>query len=221
MKTPFSFLQNVLHSTPQKDKAFSACYDQYYHEIQRLALKMVRDLPTAEDIAGDSFIKLYRDWDKKTGPAHIRNFLFLTTRNAALDYLKQKRPPFVELQEAIFQIDAEREDVAGAMLAAFYHYYDRLSDGERQVIDLLLEGKTYADIAQKLNKSVGAVRKQRHEAVRRLQQLCNPRDLYLLFIIFLLFKYADNQRFGPVLARTCQEIKKIFELGGNKHRGAS
>lgn len=221
MRIPFSFIKNALHSSPPKDKAFLSCYEEYYHEVQRFALNLVHDLPIAEIIAGDSFIKLYRDWDKKEGDVHRRNFLFVTARNAALDHLKRNPPSFAELRETLSQADAESEDLVGAMLGIFYHYYEHLSAGEREVVDLLLIGKQYDEIARILNKKIGTVVKLRHDAVKKLRRLCNAQELKLLLMIFLLFRYTDNQRFKPGVSQACQDIKKIFDLGGNKHRGMS
>src|SRR5687767_1865258 len=70
-------------------QALNAIFKMYYAPLCLFAERMLRDRPAAEDIVGDTFIKL---WNRHTDFENLMNvkaFLYITTRNACLNLLKQ------------------------------------------------------------------------------------------------------------------------------------
>src|SRR5690606_28219119 len=72
-------------------RGLSYVFDLHYRSLCYFAECMVQDRQEAEDIAATSFVKLWkRSADFETSQ-NIKAFLYISTRNACLDYLKQLR----------------------------------------------------------------------------------------------------------------------------------
>src|SRR5262245_9049001 len=86
---------NNLHDDPfdafrsGDPRALQVIFKQFYGPLCLFAERMLRDRPVAEDIVGETMVKL---WNRHTDFENIQNvkaFLYITTRNACLNMLKQ------------------------------------------------------------------------------------------------------------------------------------
>jgi len=60
----------------------------YFAEIQLFAEKLTGNYQEAQDIATNSFVKLWNMREQFENQSNIRAFLYVTTRNACFDYLR-------------------------------------------------------------------------------------------------------------------------------------
>jgi RNA polymerase sigma-70 factor (ECF subfamily) len=72
-------------------RAYMAIYNLCSPAVYYFARRFVRDREVAEDIAADSFIRLYRLHANFDSLPTIQSFLRVTTRNACLNYLRDLR----------------------------------------------------------------------------------------------------------------------------------
>lgn len=83
----------------QATKQFINVYKEYYHRVVENAALFVDSTMIAKDIAQDVFVKLWLKPEKLQEIKNIENYLFIITRNCALDYLnKIKNQPGVHRQ---------------------------------------------------------------------------------------------------------------------------
>src|SRR5687768_256671 len=84
-----------LHEDPFDDfkkgdpRALQVIFKMFYAPLCIFAERMLRDRPAAEDIVGETLVKL---WNRHTDFENMQNvkaFLYITTRNACLNMLKQ------------------------------------------------------------------------------------------------------------------------------------
>lgn len=144
------------------EQAFNA----YYKELVYFGNKMVANREAAEEIVADVFVAL-----KNPEIDGIRFYLYKAVKNRCLNYLesiKSKKGKIVELSgdewvEATTMIEV---DYLKAMHAAIR----QLKGTEKQVIDLLIEGKPIPEVALALNKSVDNVRSIKRHAINRLRK---------------------------------------------------
>ena len=59
-------------------------------DVYRLAFRLVRDRPTAEDVTQEAFIHAFRSLGRFRGQAKFSTWLFRITRNCAVDAIRRR-----------------------------------------------------------------------------------------------------------------------------------
>ncbi len=150
--------------------------DELYRErrlpLVRLAVLMVDDLPTAEDIVQDVFTRLYRRHGTGLGAVADPNaYLVSAVMNAARSALRRRRiaraylPPRPEPAPA-----AEDEALLGAGDRDVIRALGRLTTRQRQVVVLRYwSGLSEQEIAGALRITAGTVKSTAHRALTLLR----------------------------------------------------
>jgi RNA polymerase sigma-70 factor (ECF subfamily) len=71
--------------------AFAILVDRYKDLVFTLAYKMLKNREEAEEIAQDTFIKIYKSAGKFKGDSKFSTWVYKVTYNTCLDYLKKKK----------------------------------------------------------------------------------------------------------------------------------
>src|ERR1041385_6569303 len=71
--------------------AFRAVYEMFFPGLCFFAKRLVDNDGEGEDIAADSFVKLLNRHDTFDTLPNIKAFLYITTRNACLNYLRSSQ----------------------------------------------------------------------------------------------------------------------------------
>ncbi|MEO5919447.1 MAG: RNA polymerase sigma factor [Candidatus Limnocylindrales bacterium] len=136
------------------ETAYQRAYEEHWHDVFRFALAWTNDWAAAEDLAQESYLRLWNsrtrvDWERPLLP-----WLLVTTRRLATDRFRAlrrrvlKAPKSTTLDEAVWD---RWLDVQAAMAS--------LSPLERTALVLTaVEGIPYADAATMLGTSAGALR---------------------------------------------------------------
>jgi RNA polymerase sigma-70 factor (ECF subfamily) len=74
---------------PSPDTLFEVFYKRFYRKAFIFAKSYVHDIPAAEDIAAEAFIKLWKE-SRRTKIDNQEIFLLTVLRNKSLDYLRHK-----------------------------------------------------------------------------------------------------------------------------------
>ena len=172
-----------------KDAAqFKVIFDDYFEIIVRFILNYVdNDLKVAQDIAQESFLEL---WDSEISffnDKHCKGFLYLTSKNKALNVIKHQRVKEAHLNhypglesERFYQNQVIEEETRYLVHQAI----NKLPEQSKKVILLRLDGYKQEDIAKKLNISVDTVKYHRKQAYRSLRK--SLKDLAWLNVLALL-----------------------------------
>ena len=166
------------------DEAVERLYADHYRSLVRLAVLLVRDVETAEEVVQDSFVALHRRWARLRDREAALPYLRQTVVNGARSVLRHRgvRSRHLETLRSSYsepvgpgaddtvEVTERRRQVLLALQA--------LPDRQREVVVL----RYYADldeaaIAAALGISRGAVKTHAHRAVRRLQDLLPPSAL--------------------------------------------
>jgi RNA polymerase sigma factor (sigma-70 family) len=137
--------------------------------VTAIALAIVRDVPSSEDIAQDAFLKTWQHLRQLQNPDSFLPWLRQVTRNLARDHLRAARRgpyPVDDMEAAIAAaadpapsppdalIDAERQRAASDLISA-------LPEESRETLLLFYrEGQSSQQVATLLGLSDGAVRKR-------------------------------------------------------------
>jgi RNA polymerase sigma-70 factor, ECF subfamily len=172
MEQPAELLQQFAHGDLD---AFETLFRQFQGEVFRWTVRIVRDRGVAEDLTIETFWHIHRA-HARFDPA--RSFAAWARRiatNVALDYLKTARAE-TELPEdlpaAALPNPGIEQDVRERVSKAFGQLPPKLRIAAALA---LIEEEPYAEIADSLGISVGAVKLRVFRAVRllrkRLQEL--------------------------------------------------
>jgi RNA polymerase sigma-70 factor (ECF subfamily) len=160
------------------NRAFDALAGRYANKAYRLAFKVLRDEPEAEDAVQDAFLSAYRHLPRFEERSTFSTWLYRVTMNAALmrlrkrreDMLSIERPPRPDDREAALELEDRRpgphQEVANRELAAAIQDAILALPEELREVFVLREdaGLSNADTAEVLGLSVPAVKSRLHRA---------------------------------------------------------
>ena len=157
-------------------EALAKIYDLFSDELYGYAYKHVGTPQIAEDLVAETFSRFLTALERGGGPQdHLRAYLYRITHNLITDLYRREPPPAQELEEE--QLVEDSPGPAGIL--AVQQEADRvrqalrlLTPEQRQVLTLkFLEGWSSAEIAQSMEKSLGAVKALQHRGVASLQRI--------------------------------------------------
>lgn len=157
-------------------RAFNFIFAAYYPALCFFASRLVQARPAAEDIIQESFVKLWKLHDAFNCQQSIKAFLYIITRNACLNFLKQwERDKMREEHWSQTQDIFDNDDLMPPPHAESLHRVGeavkKLPAECRKVITLCyLEGFPNPEIARQLNVSINTVRNQKARGVYLLKK---------------------------------------------------
>ncbi|MCL1910424.1 MAG: RNA polymerase sigma factor [Kiritimatiellaeota bacterium] len=156
---------------------------EHENALLRFAAGFLRDHSLAQDAVQEAFVSLARQETLPVGD-HLRNWLFKTTRNKALDILRKETRRIWHQRKAAEESNgdipaangADENDDSGETeenkLRALAAALPKLNNARREVLLLRLQqGLAHEQIAKITGHSPGHCRKLLHEAVAQLRKL--------------------------------------------------
>jgi len=151
------------------DRAFERLYRQHVREVYRYALAVLRSPEDAEDVTQTAFLNAYRACERGERPRSARNWLIAIAHELCQQRVRQE----ARLQGGAYEEHLEetvpdeepptQEDVRRAL--------GNLAFNERAALVMReVEGRSYAEIAEIQNVSVGAVETFIFRARRALRE---------------------------------------------------
>ncbi len=168
--------------------ALAAIYDRYNQSLYYYALRLLGDPNLAEDCVADTFSRFLKAIRSGGGPEnYLKAYLYRSAHNWISDYYRRQPPPLLELDENLTDDtwNAPLETAEAHIVQQWVRNALRLlTPDQRQVIYLrFIEGWELEEIAQVIQKPVGAVKSLQHRAITALQKLLrqessNPELVY-------------------------------------------
>jgi RNA polymerase sigma-70 factor (ECF subfamily) len=151
--------------------AFEALYDGYHRLVYGVALRVLSDPGSAEDVTQAVFLKLWSNPDAFQS-GNFGAWLVRVARNRAVDVLRARASrPEGEISEALASEDA-LEDTALAKLDAeeVRRALARLPEEQRKLIELgFFAGATHHEMARTTGLPLGTVKTRIRSGLRRLR----------------------------------------------------
>lgn len=167
-----------------QQQALDGLFTQYYRALVYFAMRIIKNQEEAEDIVIESFSRLWNNRERMESVQNIKGFLYLTTRNACVDYVraqKKIRDIKKELQllaDPVMQ-DIDIETTRAETLRHIYEEMEKLPQQCRNVFKLsVIKGLKSRDIASELNISVSNVTSQKSRAIRLLRTALVKRVIH-------------------------------------------
>jgi RNA polymerase sigma-70 factor (family 1) len=170
-----------------EEKGFSIFFNQWYTPIFYFADSLLNDIHSSEDVAINSFTKLWENRHEFTSPKSCKAYLYSITRNECIDLLRRKRMAKSkerELATTIFDHKNLIDEIIVAETAReIQDALDTLPGQCRKIFQLAFrEGRTNPEVAAKLQLSVNTVRAQKQRGLTLLR-----KKLSFLKFLFILF----------------------------------
>ena len=145
------------------------------HKLFRLANRLLQNVPEAEDVVQDIFLRLWSRRNKLAEYRSLEAFAMTMTKNLCLDKLKSKRSKTDEFTEKHDQAnektpytEMEKEDSYNKVRKLI----DMLPEQQRLIIQLRdIEGYEYEEIAEMMNISENTIRVNLSRARKRVRDM--------------------------------------------------
>jgi RNA polymerase sigma-70 factor, ECF subfamily len=139
----------------------AALYDRYSSVVYAVALRVLGDTGTAEDILQEVFMQLWRNpgmFDSSRG--NLAPWLAVITRNRAIDQLRKRRPE-TDIEDVVVSVEpdmageAERsramEKVRGVL--------GNMPAAQRSALEMAyFEGLSHTEISEKTGEPLGTIK---------------------------------------------------------------
>lgn len=152
-------------------EALESLYNAMYGEILGYLCSMLGgDRQSAEDLAQDTFIRVYRYAPKFAAEGHGRSWVYRIAGRLALTHLSKNSHPTQELSEFLpDRADVEETAVNSQAIAEAMRC---LSPEERQAVSMhAVSGLTLREIADVLGQPIGTVKWRHAEAIKKLRSM--------------------------------------------------
>ena len=174
---------------------FEKLFSDYYGMLVCYAQKYTKREDIAEDLVQDLFVSLWEEHRMFPSQATPRSFLYISIKNAALDYLKHQNVESRYIGEVLntnsfFSDDSPQKEEVFRLL---FKQIDKLPERCREIFLLHLEGNDNETIAKKLSLSIETVKTQKKRAMKTLRDNLKEElpKKYPDISFFLLFLYLD------------------------------
>lgn len=173
------------------EQAFRYVMDRYFAVITGFTKSILSNNAAAEDIAEETFIKLWQHHTEVIGFKSIKAFLYITAKNACLNQLRLEKNEerrhidyTAGLEQEISLID--NEIIRAEVKAEIYKAVAQLPEKMQQVFRLgFIEGMPNREIARLLGLSVNTIKAQKSRSLELLKEKLQGKDIFPIAIVLL------------------------------------
>lgn len=156
-------------------------YDLFSPRLYRYAMRLLGDDGLAEDCVSETFTRFLKALRNGQGPRqHLQAYLFRIAHNWITDQYRRQPPPPAALDEDDLADDSTRPDAQAderARQARVRLALRALTPDQRLVVTLrFIEGWENQDVADAMQKPVGAVKALQHRGLAALRQMLKSAE---------------------------------------------
>ena len=172
-------------------KVYNQIFDRYYSRVRYFAFKLTGSQEDSEDVTLESFAKLFAKNTDFDSMASVQAFLYIATRNACFNLLKQQQKVRAGNKEVLHLAGGEGEHdpdpavVESELIHLLYQAIESLPPERQKVFKLLyIDGLKIAEVAARLNISPNTVKSHRAKAIIALRKRVPGRQLVVLWLLW-------------------------------------
>lgn len=177
------------------ERVLSTYFNRHAGPLLLFAYRMVADASIAEELVQDAFVKLWNARNRVESGAHLKSFLYRTTKNACIDHLKgasyRMHAASGELDENSMQTDSDllARMIHAETLQLIYAEVKKLPPTQQQVFKLtFVEGLSTEEICSQLQMTANAVFIARSKALATLKKMFKDTDLTVFLAFYILIE---------------------------------
>lgn len=177
---------HTIISIKLNEQGFHDIFNKYYVALCSFANQYTEDQDASADIVQDSFAKLWQIREDFFYLHQVKAFLYTSVRNKALNEIEHSKVVYEYAQKVIekkqdsfFHDATVEEETYRIVLEAI----EKLPDQMRAIMQLALEGRKNAEIAEQLNVSAETVHTLKKIAYKKLREYLKGYYYLLAFFI--------------------------------------
>jgi RNA polymerase sigma-70 factor (family 1) len=194
MPETLPYLQNMVPDQGQAfdEDFFTGLLKSHLSHLTYFTYQIVADTAIAEEIASETFVKLWTNQEKLLKVSAVKAFLYSTAKNAAIDYIRRakvarQRSHDLQIQLEITDQSIEEALIKTEVISDLYKALQSLPVQYQNVVKLeYLEGKSIKEIAATMNISVNTVKTYRKRGIQKLKKWLSAILVCNLMLIFFL-----------------------------------
>jgi RNA polymerase sigma-70 factor (family 1) len=143
--------------------SFSDIFSAYYKDLVFFAFSFTHELPGAEDIVQDTFVKLWEDHEELNVSVSLKAILLKTIQNKCIDWHRHKKiiishSNYIIDNSPLYEYNTDNYVLRSELEGRIDKVIDDLPDKFKEAFKMSrFEGLKYHEIATKLNVSVRTV----------------------------------------------------------------
>ena len=154
-------------------EAFEELVRAHQADVYRLALHLVRDRETAEDVTQEAFVRAFRSLPRFRGTSKFSTWLYRIARNSAVDAIRRR-----ERRRRLERVTSEEQAVADPSLrAAVGAAIDGLPHELKEAFTLIeVFGLSYVETSRVLGVLPGTLKSRMHRARKLLMRALGEEE---------------------------------------------
>ncbi len=176
------FRQHIYIS--DKKFSFKDVFNTFYASQVLFAVSIIKNRHDSEDIVQDVFLNIWKSKPIFKNDIAFRAYIYLSTRNKCIDYLRRKKPVF----ETVDKAENLENDIDTLIKEEAYRLLERaietLPNQTREIMRYSMRGLSIQEIANELAISVNTVKTLKARAYKLLKETYGDVFILMLFSIF-------------------------------------
>ena len=155
------------------DSAMGSLYDRYGKVVYSVALRVIRDPASAEDVLQEIFLQIWRNPDSFIAArGTLGGWLAVVSRNRSIDALRRKKPSEqVDDMQISSGYDLGEEAVRNGMMDKARTIIEKLPLEQRKTLEMaFFDGLTHSEIAEMTGDPLGTVKTRIRSALLTLRK---------------------------------------------------
>ncbi len=161
----------------QKEK-FTELYNEHAPGIRKLCLGYTGDGAMAEDLLQETFIAVWHNMEKFRGDAKWSTWIFRIAVNTCLSHLRKMNHKMVNMDELPLAGLADETHQKEQEVQLLYKCVSQLAEADRLIITMVLENKSYPEIAAITDISENNLRVKIHRIKKQLTEIYNRYERF-------------------------------------------
>lgn len=183
-----SLLLNIQQLAAAGDEgAFKKIYYLFYKKLFLFSLALVKTKEAAEEITEDVFIRIWQQRSHLSDIHNLRIYLYIATKNTALNYLSKKAKdnltePFDDINIDLYKSTVTPEEllITAEMYRKIQLQVEALPPRCKMIFKLIREdGLRYKEVSDILNISVNTIDVQIAIAIKKIAAALKPEFDFL------------------------------------------
>jgi RNA polymerase sigma-70 factor (ECF subfamily) len=187
-----------------QQKEFAAeriVFNSLFRSLCLYAEQITQHQGQAEDIVTDSMIAAFDSRDQFVEKENLKRYLYRAVRNASINYITQyktrsdihERILYLQQQDISDNDPVESEVMRSEIMQEIYREIELLPGQCRRIFSMIfIQGRTYEEIADKLNINIQTVRSQKSRALELLRTRLLKLSMVEMVVLLLGWLSAFN-----------------------------
>ena len=180
-------------------------YKKYNKIIYGIAFSILKNKEDSEDIVQIFFSKLYSLEVNKLPNNNESSWIYTTTRNESINFLKKKRNNID--YDSMYEIVETNNEINQIIDKDSYNrIISKLNDIEKQIISLkILADLSFGEIGKLLNIPTGTVKWKYYKSINTLKILLSNLSMFIVTFLSSILAFKNAKKFSNVMD---EEIKQ-------------